>query len=165
MLDHQRMHAFSMADAQAQLDTYRKNVRNANSKTLLQEEHHPTEILELYMRVAGKPKPDCYCTAHHIVPGKGKLKINYLTRVHLHINAIGINDPDNGVYLPKRKADTPHWNMPNSKGHKEYHTHGYELFVNQRVTAKNTEQGIRQTLQMIGKMLQENNLPKQARKM
>ncbi|TQV87366.1 AHH domain-containing protein [Aliikangiella coralliicola] len=163
-LEAQRMNAFTMADLQSQLDQYRDNVRKADINTLENEKHHPTEMLERFMRAAGVPKPDDNCTAHHIVPGKGRLRVNYFTRVHLHINYIGINDPDNGVYLPEKKRYTPHWHMPDSLGHKEYHTEGYERFINRRLVLMRTESTIRMELNLIGKMLQDNNLPPEARK-
>jgi len=163
-LEHQRLQALALADAEAQLVEYRDRARASKASELQKEEHHPTDTLEFLMLAAHKPKPDSRSTAHHIVPGKGKHRINYQTRVHLHVNSIGINDPDNGVYLPQKKAHTPHWNMPESLGHKQYHTHGYEIFINRKLTMKPNEQAIRTELKLIGLMLQQNNLPPEARK-
>ena len=132
-LDRERGHLKVMADVQGQLTAYRAKGLEATQGSGKQrmeaismmsaEEHHPTETLEKFMRAEGVPKPSPEHTAHHIVPGKGKLPVvNNQTRMHLHIHGIRINDPANGVYLVCRNADTPHWSMPASRGHLTYHT-------------------------------------------
>ncbi len=170
-LERERRHLESMADVQAQLDTYREagmmatrggqDERNVALTTMRAESHHPTEVLEKYMRAEGVPKPSSKHTAHHIVPGKGKIKIlTNRTRVHLHIYGIRINDPANGVYLVHKDEDTPHWSMPKSRGHLTYHTHDYERWLSQKIRAIKNIDLIKTQLQLIGGMLQANE-PKQ----
>ena len=169
-LAHERRLLNTIAGVQAELDTYRatgnlvkqgtKSERSASLAYLEAENHHPTEDLERYMRAEGVPKPSAKHTAHHIVPGRGKLRaLTNRTRVHLHIHGIRINDPANGVYLVHKDEDTPHWSMPKSKGHLTYHTHEYERWMSQKIGALNHVDIIKTQLQIIGRLLQ-NNEPK-----
>jgi len=166
-LDHERRHLETIASIQAQLDEYRElglsaTKGNAQDKLsarnlLAAEKHHPTDVLEKYMRVEGIPKPSTKHTAHHIVPGLGKLKVvTNQTRVHLHIYGIRINDPANGVYLVRKDEDTPHWSMPNSRGHLKYHTHEYERWISQRLRPLRNIDTLTTHLQIIGRLLQAN---------
>lgn len=173
-LEHQRMNAENYASIQAQLDTYREQGRAATQgprseiadkqRALLEEKHHPTELLAKLMAADGKPRPSKQHTAHHVSPGKGKSKAANLARVHMHRFGIRVNDPDNGVWLPTYKKYTPHWSMPDAKGHLEYHTIGYESWVTQKIRARRDESLIRMELNLIGDLLKANNLPQEARK-
>lgn len=173
-LEHERRHLETMAIIQAELDTYREAGLRVKSGTAIDrksalnmmaaEKHHGTETLEKYMRAEGVPKPSSKHTAHHIVPGSGKLKVlmNQI-RVHLHLNGIRINDPANGVYLLHRDEYTPHWSMPASRGHLKYHTHDYERWVASRIRPLKNIDAIKTNLQIIGRMLQSHepkSLPK-----
>ena len=171
-LERERGYLRVMADVEGQLAAYRAKGVEATQGSGRQrmeaismmnaEEHHPTDNLEKFMRAEGVPKPSPEHTAHHIVPGKGKLPVvNNQTRMHLHIHGIRINDPANGVYLVCKDADTPHWSMPASRGHLTYHTHEYERWVSQKVTLLRNMDAIKTQLQIIGRILQDNE-PKQA---
>ena len=147
----------TIADIQGQLEDYRKGAKNISITTLSKEKHHPTKVLEKYMRAEGSVKPTSRHTAHHIVPGTGKLKkITARTRVHLHKYGIRINDPSNGVYLLSVDSDAPHWSMPNSRGHKKYHTEDYERWVSQKIRPLTNIDFIKTQLQIIGRILQDN---------
>lgn len=171
-LQQERRTIEALMSVQDQLDKYREGGEKATTGTLKErvdvlammqnEKHHPTDTLEKYMRVEGVPKPSPLHTAHHIVPGKGKLPVvTGRTRMHLHTNGIRINDPANGVYLVRRDRETPHWSMPSSRGHLKYHTHDYERWVAQRIQHFHNMDVIKTQLQVIGKILQENE-PKAA---
>lgn len=126
------------------------------------EDHHPTDMLEQNMRAEGIPKPSARHTAHHICPGLGKLPdTTRMARDHLHIHGIRINDPANGVYLITRDSDTPHWDISNSRGHRKYHTHGYEELLWKRLAPRHTMDQIKTELQVIGRIIQQNE-PKTA---
>src|SRR5690606_22694399 len=96
-LENEKRLMMVIADVQAGLDAYREFGRGAiegagqsrsaaaiRRKELLVEDHHPTGILELFMRAVPNPKPSCQHTAHHIAPGKGKTRFAYRARVKLH---------------------------------------------------------------------------------
>ena len=128
-LQNQRARTCVIADIQAQLDSYRTEGRQATvgsrseveqkQKILLNEKHHPTEKLEKMMMAACRPKPSQRHSAHHIVAGKGWIKRTYQARVKMHLLGVRINDPDNGVWLPKTKKDLPLWSMPAALAHKQ----------------------------------------------
>lgn len=161
----------AIASVQAQLEAYREGGMAATKGSAAQkrqaltmlsnEKHHPTEVLEKYMRAEGVPKPSSKHTAHHIVPGKGKIKKNLLTRVHLHRYGVRINDPANGVYLLHKDEYAPHWSMPKSRGHLTYHTEAYETWVHNRVMNQRHIDFLKTELQVIGRILQDNE-PKDA---
>ncbi|MBB5211972.1 AHH domain-containing protein [Microbulbifer hydrolyticus] len=171
-LQQERTYINTLTDVQAQLEAYRNRGLQATKgslaerasaiSTMSNEKHHPTQVLEKHMRAEGIPKPSPQHTAHHIVPGKGKLKVvTTNTRMHLHRHGIRINDPANGVFLVCKDKDTPHWSMPNSRGHLKYHTHEYEQWMAQRVQRLNNIDMIKTQLQVIGRILQDNE-PKTA---
>jgi hypothetical protein len=176
-LENEKRLVMVSADIQAGLDAYRDYGRGAvesseqsrlaalsRRKELLEEDHHPTDILEKYMRAVPNPKPSSQHTAHHIAPGKGKTKFAYRARVKLATAGIRINDPDNGVWLPYKASYTPHWSMPQALGHLQYHTNGYEQWVSEKLETKFGEVFLRQELRIIGQLMQENKLPQEVRK-
>ncbi len=175
-LETQRLCLDGMACLQAQLEAYRSSGKAATEgnrkevtekqKVLLAEGHHGADLalLAKFMQTDAKPRPGSKHTAHHIVPGKGKTSQAYLARTYIHRFGIRINDPDNGVWLPTYSKYTPLWSMPQSKGHLEYHTEGYERWVRNKLRVKSSEAFIRIELNLIGKLLQQNRLPEEARK-
>ena len=165
-LKKERLHLQKIVEIHSRLEIYRKVGAKAHSshrktagravKIMVDEEHHPTEDLEEYMRAEGAAKPSSLHTAHHIVPGKGKLRpLTALTRLHIHRNGIRINDPANGVYLLHKDEYTPHWSMPNSRGHLTYHTHDYERFLSGRIRSLTGTDTIKKHLQIVGRLLQQ----------
>lgn len=172
-LERERRHIDNIAVVQAQLETYReqgmKSTRGSGKENLdalnmmRNEAHHPTNVLEAYMRAEAVPKPSRHHTAHHILPGSGRWKKVDLARArtHIHKHGVRINDPANGVYLVATDDDAPHWTMPNSSGHKKYHTAEYEGWVAQRISQLTHIDFIKTQLQIIGRILQENE-PKDA---
>lgn len=164
-LEHERMLAETIVCVQADLAAYQafgKAQKGAAGRAVLaSENHHPTKLLAKLMRAANKPKPSEQHTPHHIVIGKGRTKAAALARLHIHRYAIRINDPDNGVWLVKNKADTPHWSMPQSKNHLSIHINNYETWVLQSITIYRAENQIRQKLNILGRMLQHGTQPKQ----
>ncbi len=167
-LKNERRLLESINDVQTRLDIYRKegelavmgNRKQAAkaARAMAAENHHPTKTLESFMRAEGVPKPSSNHTAHHILPGKGQYRQMEVSRarLHMHLNGIRINDPANGVYLVTIDANTPHWSMPNSRGHLKYHTEDYEAFVSEKVSAFNGQDHIKTRLQVIGRILQDN---------
>jgi hypothetical protein len=155
-----------VADVQAGLDAYRAYGRGAAEgsgqsrsaaaeirQNLLAEDHHPTGILEFFMRAVPNPKPSGQHTAHHIAPGKGRSKFAYRARVRLHTAGVRINDPDNGVWLPRKSSYTPHWSMSEALGHLQYHTNGYERWISDRLETKFGETFVRLELRIISQLL------------
>lgn len=172
-LKHERMHLEAIAVVQSDLTEYRKagneavlgndSQRSAALTVMSSEKHHPTVVLERFMRAEGVPKPSRHHTAHHVLPGSGQYNKRAISRarVHVHIRGIRINDPVNGVYLVSKDKLTPHWSMPGSRGHLKYHTSDYELYVSNKVRGVQGVDQITTTLQVIGRLLQQHE-PKDA---
>lgn len=168
-LRRQKTHATVVASIQAKLDAYQDEGRRATEgsrsevaakqRALQEEKHHPSSTLAENMRASCNPQPCPSHSPHHIVPGKGYTPEANLSRVHLHSLGIRINDPDNGVWLPRSKRVTPLWSMPNALAHKQYHTHHYEFSVHARITLKDEENTARRELRFIAKLLQHNKFP------
>jgi hypothetical protein len=163
-LELERMRTEAIIEVQSQLAAYQafgRESRGASGRAVLSAEaHHPTKVLAKYLRASGKPKPSDKHTPHHIVLGKGKTAAAGLARLHIHRFGIRINDPDNGVWLVKNQKDIPHWSMSQNKSHLTIHTYNYEAWVLQSVRSSRTEVAIRQKLNMLGKMLQNGDQPK-----
>lgn len=170
-LNMERAKLNTISSIQAQLREYRAigmngadensdiKTRVAASRMMIAEEHHPTEVLEENMAAEGVPKPSAKHSAHHICPGKGKLpELTRQTRVHIHSFGVRINDPANGVYLLTYDASAPHWSMPDSRGHRTYHTHDYERMVWERIIPLMGQDEIKTQLQVIGRLMQQHNV-------
>lgn len=169
-LEQQRLSIESMASVQEQLAHYQNQCRDTsqeNRAKMRQEEHHPTKDLERYMRVSGIPKPDEHCTCHHIIMGHGRSKKSQKTgkrvqsaaaisaRLKLHQVGIGINDPSNGVWLPKNMNHVPHWLMPKALPHSVIHTDTYEVWMRNIMQTVTSEATGRSALKRVGIMLRD----------
>lgn len=130
-LQRERDRLTLLASLQAQVESYREKNLKAPPTQLLEEEHHPTEKLAEHLRAVGEPKPSDRHDAHHIIPGKGRWRQKPLitARLNLHLHGVGINDPFNGVWLPRNKADRGHWATPKAPAHKEIHRFNYETWI------------------------------------
>lgn len=163
-LEQERRFAETAVDVQSQLEQYRNSGRQLTTTqqgltSLEAESHSPTRVLAKYMRAAGKPRPSTKHAAHHIVPGKGKTRRASQARLQLHQFGVRINDPDNGVWMVHRKKDTPHFSMPNAKGHLTIHTHNYEEWVYNNIRITHSETQVRQKLNNIRRLLEDGNTP------
>jgi len=173
-LEHEKRHLSVISEVQALLEAYREGgltVKNGTDdrqreralNMLEDEKHHPTDLLEKFMRAESVPKPSSQHTAHHILPGSGRWRKVLVARArsHIHEHGIRINDPANGVYLLTKDKYTPNWTMPKSRGHLRYHTAEYEVWVSQKIRQLHDIDFIKTQLQVIGRLLQHNE-PKAA---
>ncbi|MEC7547558.1 MAG: AHH domain-containing protein [Pseudomonadota bacterium] len=133
--------------------------------------HHPTTNLRKNMEAAGIMTPDDNCHCHHIVVGGGKrvkdpanpggpkiqTKNAIMARARLHRYGIGINDPVNGVYLPKSMKYVPHWRFPKALPHANIHTFAYEQMVNDALTPARSADAVRNTLLRIRAILEQGS--------
>ncbi|WP_074903808.1 AHH domain-containing protein [Microbulbifer thermotolerans] len=126
---------------------------------LLNEKHHPTKVLAQNMIADGRPKPSNRHSPHHIVQGKGRHPRTTDTRLNLHLYGIRINDPDNGVWLPRTKFDKGHWSMPDAPAHSEIHTFNYETWINFLIGPIEGELAIRSALIRIRSLLRDGRQP------
>lgn len=166
-LRNERRHISTLAQIQAGLEQYQYQGRSQageNPFLMLKEKHHPTTILARNMRADGRPRPSDRHSAHHLVPGKGKHPSTTDIRLRLHLYGIRINDPDNGTWMPKTKADKGHWSAPDSPAHSEIHTYNYEIWVSSLIHHLDSEQTIRSALIRIRSLLRDGKQPEKVTK-
>lgn len=168
-LANERRHAVVQIQVQARLEQYRNAYRaldhhgRAERKQMRQamtaEKHHPTTVLAAFMRADGRAQPSPNFTAHHLVPGIGRTERAAMARVNLHFYNVRINDPDNGVWLPRSKKDKGHWAMPNAPAHAEIHTYNYEMWVAANVADVSDEVMLRARLLRLRCLLRDGKQP------
>ncbi|WP_445362957.1 AHH domain-containing protein [Microbulbifer sp. ANSA003] len=163
-LKHERRTIMSMVSVQSQLQQYRDEFRGIEDdeeriEAYEQERHHPTEVLETNLRLVGRAKPSKEYTAHHIVEGKGKLPATADVRLTLFMHDVRINDPDNGVWMPRSSEQNGHWAMPKATPHSKIHTHNYERWVYGQINNLNSESEIRAKLTIIRTHLKSGTQP------
>lgn len=71
---------------------------------------------------------------------------------------IRIDDPDNGVYLPRDSRFIPHEAIPNAPNHAQIHTQKYYINVTGILSSATTEIECRVALKLIAKKLSEGTL-------
>lgn len=133
------------------------------------EAHHPTDVLAQFMKETGRAAPDqkenkagdskSRFTPHHIIQGKGKTRFAADARINLHFHGIRINDPDNGVWMPRFIKDKGHPAMCHACAHSEVHTHNYEHWVHTETNAAVNETAFRGKLEKIRVLLRDGQEP------
>lgn len=172
-LKHERLRAYTKIQVQCRLDEYQAAARSASTESkvrrseraqardiLAAEDHHPTDKLANFMRMKGRPQPSPRFTAHHIVMGAGRTEDAARSRVQLHFHGIGINDPDNGVWMPMTRADKGHWAYRHAPAHSQIHTKNYQRWVWSNVKFLENEQEFRGALLKIRNSLKHGKQPK-----
>jgi len=163
-LNNERIRLSSLAQVEAGLELYRAAGREQADQDpfeMLNEKHHPTKVLAKHMRADGRPQPSERHSPHHLVQGKGRHPRTADVRLRLHLYGIRINDPDNGAWMPRTKADKGHWSMPYSPAHSEIHTFNYETWANFLLLHLDSEQTIRSALVRIRSLLRDGKQPEQ----
>jgi len=130
-LQQQRRHIEVLADLQAKLENYRTANKSKSANELLKEKHHPTNVLANHLTAVHEPKPSEHHDAHHIIMGTGRHQKPRMmrARLNMHIHGIGINDPQNGAWLPRKYEHKGHWACPQAPAHKEIHRYNYETWI------------------------------------
>ena len=69
-----------------------------------------------------------------------------------------IDDPDNGVYLPRDSRFIPHEKMPDAPSHAKVHTDEYYINVTNILNTVTSQLECRVALKLIAKKLQNGTL-------
>jgi hypothetical protein len=167
-LEAEEAHLLVLADVFAQQEAMRSSARGSVNETAVEtlkraddlagDDHHPTTDLEQNMRADGRPKPSDQYTAHHIVPGKGRTKDNYETRVRMHTLGVAINDGNNGAWMIQKTDYKPHWFAGDAAAHKCHHTLAYEDWLNSKISLTKTENSLRSFLRITGSQMENGDL-------
>lgn len=131
---------------------YASRARTMTKSMLLAEKHRPNRMTR-YMSATGAGKKPPNTATHAIVSGTHELA--KAARKILAKFKIRIDDPANGVYLPKSENYTPHPRMPDASSHAKIHTVHYYLNITNQLSLANTCDECVLILQAIAKALQD----------
>lgn len=134
------------------LSGYYADSKHMSRQELLSEKHKPKR-LSRYMKATGQTRHS-NVAAHAIVSGGHTNPEAKAARRILARWKIRIDDPDNGVFLPRDSRYVPHMNMPEAVTHSELHTREYYINVSSILSQTTTETECRLALRVIAEQLQ-----------
>ncbi|ROS00204.1 HNH/ENDO VII superfamily nuclease [Sinobacterium caligoides] len=144
----------NLAQVEQRLEEYEGWVRQATASEL-REEGHNSKRLGRNLRAAGRAKPDDRCDAHAIVSGKHKY--SRLLRITLSMRQIGVDEADNGCWLPRSwSKDRNHWALSHAVPHSRIHRKSYYRWLEIELPMRLTSNQLREKLRTIGRLLQQN---------
>lgn len=152
-----RVAAISKAKMHAFMAQFRANAKNMNSVELLNEKHSSTRLGYL-LRADGHPRPAAKWEAHHIISGRHTEAFQARLILAFEEIAIRIDDPDNGCWMPKTKADARPTMYPNAIGHNRIHRQLYYDWIFRRISSMETDGEIRAFLNTVRAQLLQGNI-------
>ncbi len=136
------------------LSAYYAEAKKISRQELLNEKHK-SKRLSRHIKATGQIKP-CNVAAHAIVSGTHSEAV--AARKILARWKIRIDDPDNGVFLPRDYRFIPHQELPNAVNHAELHTDEYYVNVTNTLGVATSAQECRLALRLIAKELKDGTL-------
>ncbi|MCO1333140.1 AHH domain-containing protein [Microbulbifer sp. OS29] len=131
------------------LSKYYSCAQRMSRQELMSEKHKPSRLGRHLKYVSGRRPLNV--SAHAIVSGThpaAKAARSILARWKIRID-----DPGNGVFLPRDSRYIPHKELPLAKNHAQLHTHEYYLNVFNMLSSSNSEQECRLILRLIADQL------------
>lgn len=104
-----------------------------NVLKLILREKHRSRTLGKFLRADGHPRPAARWEAHHLISGDHPDAAQ--SRTILAEILIRIDDPDNGCWMPKTKADARPTIYPNAIGHNRIHRERYYHWIDNNLAA------------------------------
>lgn len=135
------------------LSEYYSTARKMSTQDLLSEKHKPRRLSQ-HIGCRGITRP-MNVAAHAIVSGSHPEAM--AARRILARWKIRIDDPDNGVFLPRDSRFIPHNELPKALDHAKLHTEEYYVNVASVLSQTTSEQGCRAALRIIGQKLQDGS--------
>ncbi len=154
MKEHARLS--NMATLQERLDVYRENAKSMtkNEKEKDALKSNTSSILGDHLIAAGKFKPNIYWQAHHIICAKHASHAFSRSILFSDRLGYGINDPDNGCWLPQKHKYALSTHRPKAVGHAYIHTKRYATFVAAMIAPVKTRLELQGKLKIIEVKLQ-----------
>jgi len=121
----------------------------------LMAERHNSRRLARHLRAATGYKRPLNSSAHAIVSGNAKYEQAEAAREILAGFGIRIDDPANGVFLPKSSKHIGHPRMPEAVNHSEIHTRKYYVNVLAMLSQTTSAADCRRVLGLIAKQLRD----------
>ena len=119
----------TVADLQAKLANYRKKVAEMELDDR-EDEPHDSGLLGDHMRAAGMARPSPFWDAHAMIAGNHAE--SWALRVVLAECEIGIDDAENGCWLPRNSNHIGQQPFPKAVPHSRIHRYNYYLWLNIR---------------------------------
>jgi len=136
------------------LSGYQAEAKGMTRSQFLKEEHD-SKRLSRHIRATGISRPP-NVAAHAIISG-GHPEAKAARRILAKFK-IRIDDPDNGVYLPRDARFIPHEKMPDAANHAKVHTDEYYINVTNILNTATTALECRVALKLIAKKLRNGTL-------
>lgn len=152
-----RVAARSRAKLSVFMAQFRGDASNMTYEALLQEKHS-SKILGKHLRADGHPRPAAKWEAHHIVSGEHPDALLSRTVLADDEIKIRIDDPDNGCWMPKTKADARPTIYPNAIGHNRIHRDLYYHWLDNSLALMATEGQVRAFLNTVRAQLLHGNI-------
>lgn len=152
-----RMATASKAKITAFMAQFRIDGSYMTYEALLQEKHC-SATLGKFLRADGHPRPGAKWEAHHIVSGQHPEALLARTTLADDGIKIRIDDPDNGCWMPKTKADARPTIYPNAIGHNRIHRDLYYHWLNNSLALMSTEGQVKAFLNTVRAQLLQGNI-------
>jgi hypothetical protein len=152
-----RVAAMNKAKHQAFMAQFRSDAQYMTPIQLLQELHSSTR-LGMLLRADGHPRPAARWEAHHIVSGGHPEAMQSRTILADDEIKIRIDDPDNGCWMPKTKADARPSIYPNAIGHNRIHRELYYSWIQNSIAMMTTPGEVRAFLNRVRLQLLQGNI-------
>ncbi len=150
-----RAAAIGKAKMNAFMAQFRADASGMTFVQLLQEKHS-SQRLAKFLRADGHPRPAARWDAHHIISGSHQNAAG--AREILADVEVRIDDPDNGCWMPKTKADARPTIYPNAVGHNRIHRRLYYHWIQGAISAMNTDGQVRAFLNTVRMQLLQGNI-------
>lgn len=152
-----RVTAASKAKMAAFMAQFRADARNMTPVQILQEVHSSKRLGD-FLRADGHPRPAAKWEAHHLISGISPFAMQSRTILADDEIQIRIDDPDNGCWMPKTKADARPTIYPNAIGHNRIHRKLYYQWIQNNIELMTTPGQVRAFLKTVRMQLLQGNI-------
>lgn len=153
----ERFHSIAIARIQSRLGNYKLAGKQMSYADLLKEKHS-SRRLGAFLRADGVARPAAKWEAHHIVSGNHPEAFLARTILADETIKIRIDDPDNGCWMPKTKADARPTIYPNAIGHNRIHRDLYYHWIFNTLAMMTNEGQARAFLNTVRAQLLHGNI-------
>lgn len=150
-----RAAAIGKARMNAFMAQFRADAGKMTTLRIFQEKHSSNRLGYL-LRADGHPRPAARWEAHHIISGNHADAVS--ARLVLADIEMRIDDPDNGCWLPKTKADARPTIYPNAIGHNRIHRRRYYAWIYSVIGLMSTAGQVKAFLNTVRAQLLQGNI-------
>lgn len=152
-----RVTAAAKAKMAAFMAQFRADATRMTPIQILQEKHSSKRLGD-FLRADGHPRPGARWEAHHLISGTSPFSMQSRTILADEDIQIRIDDPDNGCWMPKTKADARPTIYPNAIGHNRIHRKLYYQWIQSNIELMVTDGQVRAFLNTVRMQLLQGNI-------